>query len=216
MLIDDTGMWFSQGGLAPQTDGKAAVFLDRDGVVIEDRGFLREADQVELIPGVADLVGILNRRQIPVIVVTNQSGIGRDMISWDEFCNVNNRMDALLLDQGGGHIDALLACAAHKEASGQYRVPRHSWRKPFPGMFFAARDRLGCDLAKSWMIGDRWTDIRAAKRGGLAGASYLSAKRPNGPNNLICGNFTLQLLPNLVNPQPILMQLAAHLGDEQS
>ena len=149
------------GGFA-QARGSIALFLDRDNLLIADPGFIHRADDVRLIDGAARLVGWANRRAMPAIVVTNQSGIGRGLFGWEDFAAVNQRMQQLLAAQGAA-LDAIIACSALAEA-------RHPWRKPRGGMFAVAHGAFGVDLARSWMVGDRLTDIRAARAAGLAGA----------------------------------------------
>jgi D-glycero-D-manno-heptose 1,7-bisphosphate phosphatase len=161
--------YFEQIAAVPAS-GSGALFVDRDGVLIEDSGYVGSPSAVRLLSGAAQLVRAANDAGVPVLVVTNQSGIARDMFGIEDFDAVNRRMREMIRAESGGELDGILACTAGppKGARG------HPWRKPNAGMLFAARDRLGCSLEKSWMIGDRWTDLRAARRGGLAGAFHLS------------------------------------------
>lgn len=152
-----------------------ALFLDRDGVIIADSGHVRSPESVMLLPTARELVARANSLGIAVIVVTNQSGIGRGLFDWEDFDRVSARIAALL---GQARIDAVLACGTMPPA-GRRPDFRNDWRKPACGMLLAARDRLGIDLARSWLIGDRYSDLRAARRAGLAGAMLVSgAKRP--------------------------------------
>lgn len=165
--------------------GKGALFLDRDGILIEDVGYIKYTTAVRLIDGAAQLVRAANDAGVPVIVVTNQSGIARGLTNLDDFQAVNQRMQDLILQDSGGTLDAIIACTA-LPVRGE---PCHPWRKPNPGMITAARNHLGCVLHRSWIVGDRWTDIRAGRRAGLQGAFHLSQ---NLAASIICRNgYTL-------------------------
>ncbi|MFP6757097.1 MAG: HAD-IIIA family hydrolase [Alphaproteobacteria bacterium] len=173
--MDEIGLW--REGPDP-TRGFAfgpALFLDRDGVLIDDTGYLHDPAGVVLIPGVAALVAACNRAAVPVVVVTNQSGIGRGYYGWPDFVAVQARLAAMLAAaEADARLDMVLACAYHPEADGDFAILDHPWRKPNPGMLHAAADALPIDLARSWIIGDRATDLAAARAAGLAGGLHLS------------------------------------------
>ncbi len=144
---------------------KPAVFLDRDGTLNEEVDYLSDPDQLALIPGAAGAVARLNARGIPVIVVTNQSGIGRGRYGWEEFGAVMRRMEALLaLDDA--RLDAVYAAPHHEKGLGDYAVADHPDRKPNPGMLLKAAAEHGLDLARSWMVGDKALDLEAGRRAG--------------------------------------------------
>jgi D-glycero-D-manno-heptose 1,7-bisphosphate phosphatase len=136
--------------------GRPAVFLDRDGTLIEDRSYLRDPDQVTLLPGASGAVRRLDRAGLPVIVVTNQSGIARGLLTEDDYLATARRLDALLAAD-----DARLAghyhCPHLPELSGPCEC-----RKPGPLLYRRAAADLGLDLARSWWVGDRVRDIAAA------------------------------------------------------
>ncbi len=144
---------------------KPAIFLDRDGTINEEVDHLCDPDQLVLIPGAAAAVARLNALGIPVVVVTNQSGIGRGRFSWDDFDAVMDRM-AVLLAAEHARVDAVYAAPHHQEGQGEYAVADHPERKPNPGMLVRAADEHGLDLSRSWMVGDKAIDLDAGRRAG--------------------------------------------------
>lgn len=165
-------LWSQIFGRAAQFVGRAALFLDRDGVVVKEVNYLHRRQDVRLIDGVAEVIGRANRAGIPVIVTTNQAGIGRSYYAWEHFCEVQDQMIADLAELGA-KIDAVYACAHHIDARPPYQHDDHPARKPNPGMIFMARDTLGVALEKSWIVGDRAIDIRAGRNAGLAGGTHV-------------------------------------------
>jgi len=144
---------------------RPAIFLDRDGTLNEEVDFLSDPEQLVLIPGAAAAVARFNALDIPVVVVTNQSGIGRGHYGWQDFAAVMSRMETLLaLEQA--HIDAVYASPHHEQAQGEYAVADHPDRKPNPGMLLRAAEEHGLDLARSWMVGDKDIDLEAGRRAG--------------------------------------------------
>jgi D-glycero-D-manno-heptose 1,7-bisphosphate phosphatase len=146
-------------------DPKPAVFLDRDGTLNEEVDYLSDPEQLVLIPGAAAAVARLNAKGIPVVVVTNQSGIGRGHYGWEDFAAVMGRMGTLLALENAW-LDAVYASPHHEQAQGEYAVPDHPERKPNPGMLLRAAEEHGLDLARSWMVGDKDIDLEAGRRAG--------------------------------------------------
>jgi D-glycero-D-manno-heptose 1,7-bisphosphate phosphatase len=148
--------------------GRAAVFLDRDGTIIEDPGYLSDPDRVHLLPGAAEAVARLNRAGRLVVVVTNQSGIARGLLSEAQYFATERRLDELLAARGA-RIDAHRFCPHHPDVTGPCEC-----RKPGLLLYRAAAERLGIDLAASWWVGDRLRDVSPAEalggRGILVGA----------------------------------------------
>jgi len=169
--LNAQGVWCQI--LRPPVTGRSALFLDRDGAVIEDTGYLCRVDDLVLIPGAAKVIAAANQRGSPVVMVTNQSGIGRAYYSWTEFKCVQDALLAMLAAQGA-HIDAVYACAHHPHAEGDLAHPDHPARKPNPGMLLQAASALALDLKSSWLVGDKADDIEAAKRAGIAGALLVA------------------------------------------
>ena len=175
--MDGRGLWREGPDPTRRFSPGPALFLDRDGVLIIDSGYLHDPAGVVLIPGIAAIVAACNRAGVPVVVVTNQSGIGREYYGWSDFVAVQARLAALLAAaESGARLDMVLACAYHPDAEGDFAIADHPWRKPNPGMLHAAAEALPIDLARSWMIGDRATDLAAARAAGLAGGLHLSGR----------------------------------------
>ncbi len=169
--VDLEGVWCQIIRRPPP--GRPALFLDRDGAVVEDPGYLRRVEDIVVIPGAADVIAAANQRSIPVVMVTNQSGIGRGYYGWAEFKFVQDAIVASLAIEGA-RIDAVYACAHHPEATGTLAHPDHPARKPNPGMLLQAASALALDLKSSWLVGDKADDIEAAKRAGIAGALQVA------------------------------------------
>jgi len=150
------------------TNLPGAVFLDRDGTVMEDAHYIKSPDQVRLIPGAAAAVKRINDAKVPVIVVTNQSGIGRGMFTVQDYEAVKSRFEALLA-QHGAHIDASYYCPDHPSATGPSKC-----RKPATKMFENAMRDFGLDPAKMAYVGDRWRDVIASKKLGGRGIMISS------------------------------------------
>jgi D-glycero-D-manno-heptose 1,7-bisphosphate phosphatase len=144
---------------------KPAVFLDRDGTLNEEIGYLHKPEDVALIPGAAGAVSRLNALAIPVIVVTNQAGIGRGKFGWQDFQAVTNRI-AELLHAEQAHLDGTYAAPHHEKGLGEYAHPNHPDRKPNPGMLLRAAEEHGLDLSRSWMVGDKAIDLEAGRNAG--------------------------------------------------
>jgi histidinol-phosphate phosphatase family protein len=142
---------------------RPAVFLDRDGTIIHDADYLRNPDDVELLPGAARAIARLNARGMPVIVVTNQSGIARGLLTHDDYDAVRRRLDALLA-AGGAHVDASYICPHHPDYTGACEC-----RKPGTLLYRQAAAEHGIDLTRSAFVGDRWRDVApAVELGGRA------------------------------------------------
>lgn len=158
----------------------AALFLDRDGTIVEEVGHLRRAADVRLIEGAAEAIATANALAIPVIVVTNQSGIARGLFDWADFAAVEDRIAAALAARGA-HLDAVLACPHHRGGRAPYDTSDHPARKPNPGLLLRAAASLALDLGNSWIIGDRAGDILAGRNAGLAGGVHVTTGWGNQP-----------------------------------
>ncbi|MEQ1690923.1 MAG: HAD family hydrolase [Gemmatimonas sp.] len=141
---------------------RPALFLDRDGTLIADAHYPSEPEQVVLLPGAAQAVARANAANIPVVLVTNQSGIGRGHISEAQYQSVRARLDELLAAHGA-HLDASYHCPHWPERDGPCEC-----RKPGIGMYRDAASALGLSLPASVYVGDRWRDVQPAlTTGGL-------------------------------------------------
>ncbi len=133
-----------------------AVFLDRDNTVLHDPGFLRNPDLVAMLPGAGTAIARLNAAGIPVVIITNQSGLARGTLSQADYDGVTKRMHALL-DAAGAHLDGVYYCPHLPEITGPCTC-----RKPGPKLYEQAAADLNIDLGRSWYVGDRLTDALAA------------------------------------------------------
>jgi len=146
---------------------RQAVFLDRDGTIIEDSGYVADPAKVRLLPGAARAIRRINDAGFLAVVVSNQSGIARGIFSEDDLASVHARVEKLLA-QKEAKLDAAYYCPflegpGAKEAA--YRKPS-DLRKPKPGMLLQAASEHDIDLAHSWMIGDAARDVEAGVRAG--------------------------------------------------
>jgi len=155
--------------------GSGAVFLDRDGVVVVDTGYLCRVEEMRLIEGAAEAIGKLNRAGIPTVMVSNQSGIGRGYYTWSEFEAVQKALE-VELDRAGAWMDGVWACAS--------RDDEHTHRKPNPGMLLDAARDMGVDLARSWMLGDKESDVEAGLRAGVRSAIRVGVGEPSETKNV--------------------------------
>ena len=147
--------------------GRPAVFLDRDGTVIEDRHYLGDPAGVALLAGAGEAVARLNRAGLAVLLVTNQSGIGRGYFSEADFAAVQVRLEALLA-AGGARLDGVYHCPHAPD-----HAPPCDCRKPALGLFRRAAAEHGVDLARSYYVGDRVRDVAPALE--LGGRGILVA-----------------------------------------
>ncbi len=152
---------------------RPALFLDRDGVINEDTGYVHRPEQVVFIDGIFDFVRAANDLGIPVIVVTNQAGIGRRLYSAAQFQRLMDWMRDRFRENDA-RLDAVYFSPFHPEHGiGTYRRESEC-RKPRPGMFFAARTKLKIDLPRSVLVGDKKTDMDAGVAAGVGHRWLLS------------------------------------------
>ncbi|HEY7422627.1 MAG TPA: HAD family hydrolase [Gemmataceae bacterium] len=144
--------------------GRRAIFLDRDGTVIRDPVYPRNPATVELLPGAAEGLTALKQDGYLLVVVSNQSGIGRGLVTPEEARQVHERFVSLLAESGVA-LDAAEYC---------FHTPERGClcRKPKPGLLLRAADCLGIDLGRSWMVGDKESDAETAVRAGCRPLSF--------------------------------------------
>ena len=154
------------------TSGVPAVFLDRDGVLIEDTGYPHLEEHLRLVTGAAEAVRRLNQLGFLCVIVTNQSGVARGLFSEDQM-KAFNALIVRRLAAGGAVIGAVYACPYHSEGRVEAWIhPDHPDRKPNPGMILRAIADHGIDPARSFLIGDQPSDLEAARRAGLPGFRF--------------------------------------------
>ncbi len=156
---------------------KPALFLDRDGVVIQDRNYISNPDDVELMPGAFDLLTYAFNFGWEVVLVTNQSGISRGLLTWNDYGLVTARMLELLGQPCP--ISAIYANGYGPDA------PRDSWRKPSPSMVLAAVNDLSLDVSQSILIGDRCSDLLAGARAGISSVIHVMTGHGSDERSLI-------------------------------
>lgn len=146
---------------------RPALFLDRDGVLNEDRGYVHRWEDFCWIPGAREAVAAFNARDWWVFVVTNQSGVGRGYYAEADVHALHARMSEALA-AAGARIDAFYHCPFHPEAlEDRYRHPDPPDRKPNPGMLLRAMADWPVDAARSVMVGDKAIDLEAGRRAGV-------------------------------------------------
>jgi D-glycero-D-manno-heptose 1,7-bisphosphate phosphatase len=167
-----------------------AVFLDRDGTIIEDIGYPKDPDRVKLLPGSAQAIRALNSAGIPAIVVSNQSGIARGLLTVTDYQRTEARLDELLLQQGS-RLTAHFFCPHLPEIDGPCEC-----RKPGTLLYRRAAERFGLDLEKSWWVGDRLRDALPSLAFGGRGILVLtgSAEALAQPNEAAPFNQVPDLL----------------------
>ncbi len=159
-----------------------AVFLDRDGVINIEKGYLHRIEDFEFIPGVPEAVRLLNDAGFLVVVVTNQSGVARGYYTMEEVNLLHRHIDEALA-AFGARVDAWRVCPHHPEHSSPC-----SCRKPLPGLLEQAAAELGIDLRGSYMIGDKVSDVEAGMAAGcrsfLVGTGYGGAAAVDVPDRV--------------------------------
>jgi D-glycero-D-manno-heptose 1,7-bisphosphate phosphatase len=147
---------------------RPAVFLDRDGTVIEERGYLGRLDLIELFPWSAEAIRLLSEAGYAIVIVTNQAGVARGLFDEAFVHSAHARLDEMLRERGAA-VDGYYYCPHHPEGSlDRYRVAC-GCRKPAPGMVRQAAIELGLDMDRSFVVGDKWLDIGLARNAGATG-----------------------------------------------
>jgi D-glycero-D-manno-heptose 1,7-bisphosphate phosphatase len=145
---------------------RAAVFLDRDGTLLDEDGYLDDPEGVRLLRGAARAVAELNDAGLATVLVTNQSGVARGMFDEERLAAVHARL-AELLREKGAHLDLVLYCPHHPEHGAAPYRRTCDCRKPAPGLLLEAERTLGIDLARSWVVGDAARDLEAGRKAGV-------------------------------------------------
>ena len=152
---------------------RPAAFLDRDGTIIHDVNYIASPEQVALVPGAVTAIRELNRAGVPVIIITNQSGIARGLLTISDYVLVQVEMTRVLLAEGA-YVDATYYCPHHPAITGPCEC-----RKPGTLLYRQAAAEHGIDLASSYYIGDRWRDVAPALTFGGTGILVPTDSTPS-------------------------------------
>jgi D-glycero-D-manno-heptose 1,7-bisphosphate phosphatase len=156
--------------MAYNKDMFPAIFLDRDGVIIENRSdYVRQWSHVRILPKAIEALSAFRQAGFKIVVVTNQSAVGRGLMTLQDAQQINERLVETIKEQGGW-VDAVFMCPHKPEDNCQCR-------KPQPGLLLQAAHELSLDLRSSWMVGDAWTDLLAGQSAGLAGTIMVRTGR---------------------------------------
>lgn len=147
---------------------KPAVFLDRDGTLLEEGSYVDRLERLVFFPYSIDAIRALNQAALPVVVVTNQSGVARGMYSEEFVREAHAHLDRQLT-AGGARIEGFYYCPHHPQGTVKAYRRDCECRKPKPGQFLQAAADLNLDLSRSFVVGDRWKDIEAGEATGARG-----------------------------------------------
>jgi D-glycero-D-manno-heptose 1,7-bisphosphate phosphatase len=156
---------------------RPAVFLDRDGVLNQEAGYIKQIDDLLLMPRAAEAVRQLNDRGIFCCLASNQAGAARGYYSADHIDALTERLQTLLATEAGAHLDGICNCISLSPEEGGINSELtyySTWRKPNTGMLVAAAWRYDLDLKRSYMVGDKATDIDLAHNAGCKGVLVTS------------------------------------------
>lgn len=156
---------WQKGKLMRNSGRLPAVFLDRDGTINEQMGYINHISRFHLLPGAAAGIRLLNQHNLPVIVVSNQSGLARGYFPQQLLDDVHARMTRLLAEEGA-KIDGLYYCPHHPEAKEEKYRQSCGCRKPKTGLLEKAAEDMNLDLHRSYLVGDRWSDLKCAHQAG--------------------------------------------------
>ncbi|HUT58745.1 MAG TPA: HAD family hydrolase [Phycisphaerae bacterium] len=188
-----------------------AVFLDRDRTIIEDPGYMSDPSAVKLLPGADLAIKSLRQAGYVVVVVTNQSGIARGLLTEDALEKIHAEMRRQLL-AGGAHVDAIHYCPYHPEGTVEKYAVDSDLRKPKPGMLLKGAEELDIDLAASWMVGDGARDIEAGQRAGCRTIRVRAGEHevPGDPDDqAVQADFTVR---NLLEAAKLILQSPARVA----
>jgi len=177
-------------------DKVPAIFLDRDGTINVDHGYVSEIDNFEFIDGVIDAMRELKRMGFALVLVTNQSGIARGMFSEDQFMQLTEWMDWSLADRDVD-LDGIYFCPHHPEAIVEELRQSCDCRKPEPGMLLTAQQELNIDMASSYMVGDKIEDMLAAKAAGVGKKVLVRSGKPVTAEGEAAADWVLNCLKEL-------------------
>ncbi|AUX73540.1 D-glycero-beta-D-manno-heptose 1,7-bisphosphate 7-phosphatase [Erwinia pyrifoliae] len=177
-------------------DKVPAIFLDRDGTINVDHGYVSEIDNFEFIDGVIDAMRELKQMGYALVLVTNQSGIARGMFSEEQFMQLTEWMDWSLADRDVD-LDGIYFCPHHPEAVVEQLRQSCDCRKPQPGMLLTAQQELHIDMSASYMVGDKIEDMQAAAAAGIGKKVLVRSGKPITPEGENAADWVLDSLKDL-------------------
>ena len=160
-----------------------AVFLDRDGTVNEEVGYLSDLRQLKLLPGAATAIKRLNDAGFKVVLVTNQSGVARGFFP-ESFVQETHALLIRMLSADGARLDGIYYCPHHPRSGSSHYTRECDCRKPATGLLIRAAGELGIELGKSFMVGDKWSDVELGQRAGCRSILVTSGFHQNDPGNV--------------------------------
>ena len=166
---------------------RPAIFLDRDGTMIEDAGYLTRAEDIAFYPWTVDAIRALNRAGFTIVVVTNQSAIARGLLTEAGLAEIHERLDERL-QAGGARVAAYYYCPHHPDGPVAAYATKCDCRKPACGLVDRAVRDLDLDPARSFVVGDKWVDVGLARGVGaisvLVRTGYGAAEEATPPSDL--------------------------------
>ncbi len=167
-----------------------AVFLDRDGVLVEDRGLLVRASDVRVLPGVVEALGLLHAAGHPLVVVSNQTVVARGLLDEEGVQALQHEIEAALQAAGAPALDGFYFCPHHPDADAPAYRCDCDCRKPAPGLIERACHERGLDARTAVMVGDRPSDVAAGKNAGCRTVQVETGRHTDAPI-VTKGGFTV-------------------------
>ncbi len=202
--LEDGGVWCQVLNRVQDRHPRPTLFLDRDGVIVEEVNYLSRPDDVQLIDGAAQVIAAANARGVPVVIVTNQAGIGYGKFEWRDFIDVQEKI-INELDHQGAYVNCVFACPFHEKARPPYQQHEHRCRKPNPGMLEKAERHISILKPSSWIIGDRANDLEAGFRFGLGNGIHVQTghgsnlQEQDAARSLTTSNFQVTSIPSIAD-----------------
>lgn len=166
-----------------------AVFLDRDGTVNVEVGYLSDLNQLRLIPGAGEAIRRLNEKGFLVVLVTNQSGIARGYFT-ESFVRETHALLEQMLRKEGAQIDGIYYCPHHPRVGNSHYTTTCDCRKPGTGLIDRAARDLAIDVKMSFVVGDKWSDVELGQRAGARSILVRSGFAPDDPGNVRPGHLS--------------------------
>lgn len=189
-----------------------AVFLDRDGTLVEEVGYLDRLERLALFPWSIDAVRLLNRAGFRVVVVTNQAGVARGFFDERFVADTHRHLDRKLA-AAGARVDAYYYCPHHPDAPIEAYRTKCECRKPSPGMIRSAARDLELDITRSFVVGDRWLDMEMAQASGATGILVLTGYGKTEASRQPDGIKAAAVVANLIEATAWILRQSAGTRD---